>query len=110
MTAGELLMQYVFLHNYGIEAADFEPLMRIFDNNIIFEFEDPRIGVFEGIESVRRVFRLQPPSDAIVLGEILDTGDKATAEYADDSNPEQRLGIISVDISAAKITRIFIGK
>jgi hypothetical protein len=110
MTARELLQQYTFLHNYGIEEADFEPLMQIFDDGIVFAFEDPRIGVFEGIEAVRRVFRLQPPSMPIVVGEITEGINNARADYADENNPGARLGTITVNTNSEKITRIHIGK
>jgi hypothetical protein len=108
--ARELLKQYVFLHNYGIENADFEPLMQIFDDNIVFAFEDPRIGVFEGIKAVRNVFRLQPPAMPIAVSEVIESGGRASADYADEMNPTARLGTISVDTSGGKITKIFIGK
>lgn len=110
MSARELLKQYVILHNYGIENADFEPLMQIFDDNIVFAFEDPRIGVFEGIKAVRNVFRLQPPDMPIAVGEIIESEGRASTDYAEDANPTVRLGAISVETGSGKITKIFIGK
>jgi hypothetical protein len=110
MTASELLEQYIFLHNYGIENADFEPLMKIFNDHIIFAFEDPRIGTFEGIGSVRRIFRLQPPSVPIVIGGSVESRNKVTADYADENYPTVRLGSIAIDSDGARITKIFIGK
>lgn len=110
MTARELLKQYVFLHNYGIENGDFEPLMRIFDDKIVVAFEDPRIGVFEGIEDVRRIFRLQPPSIPIAIGETIESESRARADYSDESNPTVRLGSISADVRGEKIIKILIGR
>jgi hypothetical protein len=108
MTASEILKQYIFLHNYGIEAGDFEPLMQIFNDNIVFAFEDPRIGVFEGIDSVRRVFRLQPPSIPIAICKLTETGNSASADYSDENKPDIPLGTISIDINGQEIARIFI--
>jgi len=110
MTARELLERYVFLHNYGIENANFEALMQIFGDSIVFAFEDPRIGSFEGIEAVRRVFRLQPPAVPIMIGEIGEMEDRAVADYADEARPAIRLGTISVESDGRKITRIYISK
>jgi len=87
MSASELLRQYVFLHNYGVENGDFEPMMQLFDDDIVLAFEDERIGVFEGIESVRRVFRLQSPSTAICIGDIIESEGKANSDYADEASP-----------------------
>ena len=110
MTARDLFNQYVFLHNYGIENGDFEPLMRIFDDKIVFAFEDPRIGVFESIEDVRRIFRLQPPSMPIAIGEIIESQSRAGTDYSDESNPTVRLGSISMDVKGEKIIKILIGR
>ena len=84
--------------------------MRVFDDKIVFAFEDSRIGVFEGIEDVRRVFRLQPPSMPIAIGEISESENGASADYTDESNPAVRLGSISADTGNGKIIKILIGK
>ncbi len=110
MTARDLMRQYIFLHNYGIENADFEPLMQIFDDSIVFAFEDTRIGSFEGIDAVRRVFRLQPPVTPISIEEIDETEGRAVAGYADEANSAARLGAISIETDGRKITRIYISK
>jgi hypothetical protein len=106
----EILNQYVVLHNYGVETADFEPLMGLFTPDAVFEFEDPRIGIFEGIDAIRRIFRLQPPEFMLGVDEIRETDNSATATYFDLEAPEKRLGVISIESNGDKITKVSIGK
>jgi hypothetical protein len=108
--SAELLKQYIILHNYGIEIADFEPMLKLFADDAILEFEDHRIGKFEGIDMIRGVFRRQGPSMPIVIGDISETGQIARAEYADEDKPNIKLGYISIEIEGEKIKKIFVGK
>jgi hypothetical protein len=105
----ELLKHYIFLHNFGVEMGDFEPLMALFTDNAIFAFENPRIGEFEGIEMIRGIFRRQPPTINVVIGEIAESGNSARADYALEEKPENRQGFISLDIEDNKIKKLFIG-
>jgi len=110
MTPSELLKQYIYLHNYGIETADFGPLMMIFGDNAVFEFEDARIGRFEGIETIRGVFRRQAPTLAIMTGETTEMKTSVRADYAAEDRPEERLGYIELEMYDDKIKKLFIGK
>ena len=110
MTAADLLVRYVLLHNYGVESGDFEPLMLLFRDDAIFEFEDPRIGVFEGLDMIRGVFRRQGPTVSIAVGNIVDEGRTARADYSSALEPDKRLGFISAEMEGDEIRRLFIGK
>jgi hypothetical protein len=110
MSPAEILKQYVVLHNYGVESADFEPLMELFTVDAVFEFEDQRIGIFEGIEAIRRIFRLQPPEFMLGIKAIRESDESAIADYIDMEAPEKKLGVISIETEGDKITKVFIGK
>jgi hypothetical protein len=110
MQPTEILKQYVALHNYGVESADFEPLMELFASDTKFEFEDQRIGIFEGIDAIRRIFRLQPPEFMLGIEAIRESDKSATAEYFDMSKPEKKLGVISIESDGDKIIKVLIGK
>jgi hypothetical protein len=105
----ELLKHYIFLHNFGVEMGDFEPLMAILDDNAMLAFENPRIGEFEGIAMIRGIFRRQPPTMTIVIGEITETANTARADYALEEKPGDRQGYVMLDIEENKINKLFIG-
>lgn len=110
MSPSELLAQYVFLHNMGVATLDFEPLFELFNPDSVFEFEDPRIGRFEGLETIRGVFRRQGPSQPIIIRNISQTGNTATADYADEEKPDTRLGSISIESDGQQTARVYIGR
>jgi len=110
MTSLELLGKYVLLHNYGIDTGDFEPMLELFDDNAIFEFEDRRIGSFEGIEMIAGVFKRQAPTIKLALVNDENNAGIATADYADENRPEVRLGAITLESEGDKIKRLFIAK
>ena len=99
MRASELLSRYIILHNLGVETGDFEPLMHLFDKEAVMAFENPRIGEFEGVDMISGIFRRQPPTMIIEIGEITETGDSAKADYMLDEQPEIRQGYISLEIT-----------
>jgi len=108
MKPSDLLKQYVSLHNYGVETADFDPLMALFTDDIIFEFEDPRIGKFEGIELLRGVFHRQGPTASILIDDITEEGQNARARYTDEDRSDIWLGNILLEVDGDKIKRIYI--
>ena len=110
MTATELLNRYIFLHNYGIEMGDFEPLMSLFHDDAVFEFEDSRIGTFSGIDMIKGVFRRQAPTLTITVRDVIEKPGIAVADYGSDAEPDKRLGSISLEAEDDKIKRLFIGK
>ena len=81
MTVDELLKTYVILYNYGVEAGDFDPLLELFDKNAVLEFEDEKIGRFEGKDSIGNMFRLQMPSNKIELTNVEEQPDSISADY-----------------------------
>jgi hypothetical protein len=84
--------------------------MLLFGDDAVFEFEDPRIGVFEGLDMIRGVFRRQGPTVSIAVENIVDEGKSARADYSSELEPGKRLGFISAEIEGVKIKRLFIGK
>lgn len=110
MTAGELLESYQILHNYGIESGDFGPMLELFADDAVFEFEDERIGKFEGIDMIAGVFRRQSPSIRLAISNKTEDAGIATADYADENAPDERLGSITLESVKDKIGRLFISR
>ena len=110
MTEPDLLEKYVLLHNLGIETGDFGPVLDLFADDAVFEFEDPRIGVFEGIEMIAGIFRRNPPEVRIVISDIRRDSGSITADYADGDAQPVRLGKITLESDGVRIKRLYIGK
>jgi hypothetical protein len=104
----DLLEKYVRLHNYGANNGNFEPMLELFDEDAVFEFEDPRIGTFEGKRNIARMFRLQMPDINLSIFNVKETDTSALADYADDIAPLTRLGGIILQAKDGKIKRLVI--
>ena len=109
MSPSELLRRYILLHNLGIETGEFEPLLQLFKDDAVMEFENPKIGEFTGIEIIRGIFRRQPPMMAIAIGEIVESDCIAKADYIIEDEPEVRQGYLSMEIDDDKIQKLYIG-
>jgi hypothetical protein len=105
-----LLEQYVLLHNYGIDTGDFGPMLILFADNAVFEFEDQRIGSFEGIETITGVFRRQAPSTKLSISQIAENDGIASADYANENRPNIRLGSLTLKPEGDKINHLYIAK
>ena len=99
---------YIVLYNYGVESADFTPLMELFDDNSVLEFEDPKIGVFEGKELIGGMFGRQAPTEKIEITNFNNVGNKATADYYIEGNTDSRAGGFKLTISGNKIERLIV--
>ena len=110
MTAAKLLESYQILHNYGIESGDFGPMLELFSDDAIFEFEDERICKFEGIDMIAGVFRRQSPSVKLVISNMEESAGIATADYSDENSPEKQLGSITLESINDKISRLYIAR
>ena len=109
MTASELLRRYILFHNLGVETGEFEPLLQLFADDAVFEFENPKIGEFKGIVMIRGIFRRQPPSMTIAIGEINETHNNAKADYMLEEELQIRQGYISLDVKNDRIQKLLIG-
>jgi len=108
MAAEELLKTYVVLYNYGVESGDFAPLMELFNDDSILEFEDPKIGKFEGKELISGMFQRQTPTAKLELSNI-ESGDSAvSADFSIEENTEARVGGFKLDIIGNKIKRLIV--
>ncbi len=108
MYNSDLLEKYVSLYNYGAEQGDFEPMLELFTQDAVYEFEDPRIGSFVGKDSISRMFNLQQPDSSLSLIKVRETNTAAIADYGDDISPMTRLGSIQLQAKDGKITKIII--
>ena len=108
MYKSDLLEKYIELYNYGADSGDFEPMLELFDDDAVYEFEDPRIGAFEGKDNIARMFSLQSPDSNLTIFNIKETGTEALADYGDDIAPLTRLGGIILQARNGKIKRLII--
>jgi hypothetical protein len=108
MYKSDLLEKYVALFNYGAENGDFEPMLSLFDDDAVYEFEDPRIGAFEGKDRIARMFHLQAPSSSLTIFNLKESPVSASADYGDDIAPMTRLGGIALYSQNGKIKRLVI--
>lgn len=108
MYKSDLLEEYVELYNHGAQNGDFGPMLNLFDNDAVYEFEDPIIGVFEGKENIARMLNLQQPDSIISVFNIKETRTAAIADYADEIAPMTRLGGIFLQAKNGKISKIII--
>jgi hypothetical protein len=108
MADSDLLEKYVELYNLGAENGDYAPMMELFDDDAVYEFEDPCIGIFRGKDQIGRMFRLQIPEFNLTIFNIRETMSAASADYADNIAPMTRLGGILLQSNSGKIKRIVI--
>jgi hypothetical protein len=110
MSPADLLMQYVVLHNSGVETSNFEPLMSLFASEAVLDFVEPPLGKFEGIMMIRGAFRNKPPDFLLGIGKISKTQDGVVADYFDLAHPDIRVGLIELKADNGRIISILIGK
>lgn len=108
MYSSDLLEKYVSLFNYGASNGDFEPMLDLFSIDAVYEFEDPRIGSFEGIDRIAKMFSLQQPDSSITIFNIKESDSAASADYGDEIAPLTRLGSIQLHAKDGKIKKIII--
>jgi hypothetical protein len=109
MSAAELLAWYIALHNLGIETSDFSPLLALFADDAIVEFKDISIGSIQGKDAIVNAFTLRPPSTAIIVSDIEESGLTVRATYSNSTDPFVKLGTIHLESDGEKIRRIMVG-
>ena len=108
MGAEELLKTYIILYNYGVDSGDFNPLLELFDENSILEFEDDGIGKFEGKDNIGRMLTLQSPSIRIRLSNEKSDIESASADFSDEEKPDYRLGGFKLCKNGNKIGSLYV--
>ena len=104
----EIVQNYVALHNLGVRTGDYSQLMSLFtpDAEMVFEFGN--LGTVRGTREISRAFRDHPPTDELVIGKQLSSGEVILFEYAWHSAPTVRAGILAFARSVDKIARLVI--
>jgi hypothetical protein len=106
----DLLEKYVVLYNYGASNGDFSPMLDLFADDAVYEFEDPRIGMFHGRDNIGIMLHLQMPDLNLTIFNVRETGTVATADFGDDLAPMTRLGGIELHSNGGKIKKLIIKK
>jgi len=110
MDNSDLLEKYANLYNYGVRTSDFGPVLGLFAENAVLEYEYPFVGVFRGIDHIADglTHRLQHLNLSVF--NIRETQTAAVADYGDEIAPITRLGGIILQSNGGKIKRLVIKK
>ena len=82
MTGLELLAEHVERFNAGVRSGDFGPMLELFADDALLEFEGAPVGPVHGRDAIAAAYREQPPDDEIEVLEASEAGGQVTARYA----------------------------
>ena len=82
MTGVELLAAHVERFNAGVRSGDFGPMLELFADDAVLEFEGVPVGPFAGRDAIDAAYRDQPPDDQIEVLEASEDGAEVRARYA----------------------------
>jgi steroid delta-isomerase len=96
-----LLEREVAAFNEGVRSGDWVPLVELFAEDAVLEFEGIPVGPFRGRDAIAEAYRTSPPDDEIVL---LDGG----PAYAWSKDPERPAGELHLDELDGRIVRLLV--
>jgi len=82
VTGLELLAEHVERFNGGVRSGDFGPMLELFADGAVLEFEGVPVGPFSGRDAIAAAYRDQPPDDRIEVLEASEHGEEVRARYA----------------------------
>lgn len=96
------------LYNAGVRTRDFAPLLSIFTDDAVLDFEGvPERGPIAGIAAITRHFEDDPPDDQIRVKRWKPAGPEIVAEFAWTDIPEGG-GCLIVEPRDGRIARLTI--
>lgn len=105
--AGTFLERLVALHNAGVRSRDFSPLIDLFADDAVLEFEGvPDWGPFEGKDAIARRIYSDAPDDEIRITRWKKKPGSVCAEFVWKDIPEARGGTFVVVTRGDKIARL----
>jgi steroid Delta-isomerase len=96
-----LLEREVAAFNEGVRSGDWVPLVELFAEDAVLEFEGIPVGPFRGRDAIAEAYRTSPPDDEIVL---LDGG----PAYAWSKDRERPAGELHLDELDGRIVRLLV--
>ena len=94
-----LLEREVDAFNDGVRTGDWSPLVALFADDSVLEFEGIPVGPFRGRDAIAEAYRSMPPDDEILL---LDGG----PGYAWSKEPERPAGELHLEERDGRIVRL----
>jgi steroid Delta-isomerase len=96
-----LLEREVDAFNEGVRTGDWSPLVALFAEDAVLEFEGIPVGPFRGRDAIEEAYRAMPPDDQILL---LDGGPR----YAWSKEPERPAGELHLEERESRIVRLLV--
>jgi len=96
-----LLEREVEAFNEGVRTGDWSPLVALFAEDAVLEFDGIPVGPFHGREAIAEAYRSMPPDDEILL---LDGGPR----YAWSKEPERPAGELRLEERGSRIVRLLV--
>jgi hypothetical protein len=96
-----LLEREVAAFNEGVRTGDWAPLVALFAEDAVLEFDGIPVGPFHGRDAIAEAYRTMPPDDEIVL---LDGGPR----YAWSQEPKRPAGELHLDERDGRIVRLLV--
>jgi steroid Delta-isomerase len=96
-----LLEREVEAFNEGVRSGDWSPLLALFAEDAVLEFDGIPVGPFHGCDAIAEAYRSMPPDDEIVL---LDGG----PGYAWSKEPERPAGELHLEERDGRIVRLLV--
>ena len=97
----DLLEREVEAFNEGVRTGDWSPLVELFAEDAVLEFDGIPVGPFRGRDAIAEAYRSMPPDDEIVL---LDGGPR----YAWSKEPERPGGELHLEERDGRIVRLLV--
>jgi ketosteroid isomerase-like protein len=103
-TLEDLLQAHVEAFNQGARTGDFEPMLRMYHPDAIFEITPPGMTSI-GIEAIRRAYAEQPPDDTMTIRSREIDGPVVTVTYSWDTEPDKITGIQRLEFKDGRVVR-----
>lgn len=104
----QTLETFLTVYNAGVASNDFSDVVKLFTPDGELRFVGVELGPYKGHVQLPQAFKDFPPSDTLILSSVTADGNKATAVYARNSEPDKRVGTLVLTCEADKIQRLTI--
>jgi hypothetical protein len=108
MEINQLLEAYVIRHNQGVANGDWAALLELFAAQAELRFVGVEVGPYVGRAQIGAAFKSGPPSDSIVLLQVMAGGNKASAIYGWAKSPAKKAGTLVMTQAGGLIEKLTI--
>ena len=89
-----LLHEYAARHNAGVRDGEWGLLGELFADDAVLELDGAGLGPFSGRDAIEDAYRARPPDDELLLLDMDENGETATARYAWSRAPDVQQGTL----------------